>query len=128
MTTTNSPLPRPQGEAGPLPDPGLRPAPGTLPSATRPVRPELVNVLKGLQRGQRIRLTQSVRVGSSARWTTTVEGAFRGVNFLATGLATDRVPEDDIVVVSVHFTKDNGELSSITLDEHTQVEALQARP
>ncbi len=34
---------------------------------------------------------------------------FRNVNFLATGLATDRVPEDDIVVVTVHFTKDNGE-------------------
>ena len=31
--------------------------------------------------------------------------------------------EDDIVVPVVHFTKDNGELSSITLDENTVVEA-----
>jgi hypothetical protein len=46
------------------------------------------------------------------------------VKYLVTGLATDRVPEDDIVVVSVHFTKDNGELSSVTLDEQSQVEVL----
>jgi hypothetical protein len=43
---------------------------------------------------------------------------------LATGLSTDRVPEDDIIVPTVHFTKDNGELSSITLDEHTRIEVL----
>ena len=95
-----------------------------LRSSTQPVRPELANLLKSLKPGQRIRITQTVRVGSSARWPAVVEGVFRSVNYLATGLATDRVPEDDIVVVSVHFTKDNGELSSITLDEHSQVQAL----
>ena len=65
-----------------------------------------------------------MRVGSSGTWTTTVEGAFRNVNYLATGLATDRVPEDDIVVVTVHFTKDNGELSSVTLDENSKIELV----
>ncbi len=34
-----------------------------------------------------------------------------------------RVPEDDIVVPLVHFTKDNGELSSIALDNNTKLEA-----
>ncbi|HMC90565.1 MAG TPA: hypothetical protein VKI17_13505, partial [Gemmataceae bacterium] len=58
------------------------------------------------------------------QWTAIATGAFRGVNYLATGLATDRVPEDDIVVVCVHFTKDNGELSSVTLDEHSKVEPI----
>ena len=48
-----------------------------------------------------------------------------GVGSLATGLATQRVPEDDIVVVTVHFTKDNGELSSITLDENSKIEVIQ---
>ena len=46
------------------------------------------------------------------------------MNYLATGLATDRVPEDDIVVATVHFTKDNGELSSITLDSNSQIEVI----
>ncbi len=94
----------------------------SLPSATRAVRPELATLLKGLKPGQRIRITHVVRVGSTAQWTTSVSGVFRGLNFLATGISTDRVPEDDIVVATVHFTKDNGEHSSITLDEYTQVE------
>ena len=96
--------------------------PTAFPSSTRVVRPELVAVLNGLKPGQRIKITQRVRVGSSGTWQAVVEGVFRNTNFLATGLATDRVPEDDIVVVAVHFTKDNGELSSVTLDEHSQIE------
>jgi hypothetical protein len=95
--------------------------PTTFPSSTRAVRPELVNVLNALTPGQRIKITQHMRVGSSAKWDANVEGVFRNVNFLATGLATDRVPEDDIVVVTVHFTKDNGELSSVTLDENSDI-------
>jgi hypothetical protein len=95
-------------------------------SSTRPIDPALSELLQRLRPGQRIRITQTVRVGSSGTWTTTVEGTFRAVNYLATGLATDRVPEDDIVVVTVHFTKDNGELSSITLDEHSKIELLGA--
>jgi hypothetical protein len=98
--------------------------PGSMiPSATRPVSPELSATLRSLQPGQRIRITQTIRVGMK-EWTTTVTGAFRNMNYLATGLATDRVPEDDIVVVCVHFTKDNGELSSVTLDEHSKIEPV----
>ena len=92
-----------------------------LPSATRPVPPALAELLRGLKPGQRVRITQHVRVGSTDKWAHTVEGTFRGLNYLATGIATDRVPEDEIVVVTVHFTKDNGELSSVTLDEHSEV-------
>ena len=98
--------------------------PASLPSSTRPVRPQLAALLRGLKPGQKIKITQAVRVGSTDKWTHTVEGTFRGVNFLATGIATDRVPEDDIVVVTVHFTKANGELSSVALDEHSQIEAV----
>src|SRR5262245_39507614 len=98
--------------------------PETLPSSTRPVRAEVASVLRGLKPGDRIKVTQRVRMNSRWGWSTTVEGTFRGVNYLATGLATDRVPEDDIVVVTVHFQKDNGELSSVTLDDHSQVSVV----
>jgi len=94
-----------------------------LPSATWAVPPEMTALLKGLKPGQRIQVTQTVRVGGKS-WPAVVAGAFRGLNYLATGLATDRVPEDDIVVIVVHFTKDNGELSSITLDENSKVEVV----
>lgn len=96
----------------------------TLPSSTRPIRSALANVVKNLKPGQRIRITQTVRMNCRRSWKTTVEGKFRDVNYLATGLATQRVPEDDIVVVTVHFTKDNGELSSVALDESSEIEAL----
>ena len=95
----------------------------SLPSSTRPVSPELSQLLAGLKPGQKIRLTQIVRVGDR-EWPTTVTGTFRNVSFLATGLATERVPEDDIVVVTVHFTKENGEMSSIALDEQSKVEIV----
>jgi hypothetical protein len=95
-----------------------------LPSATRPVNTEITALLNSLKPGQRIRITQAMRVGSSASWSAPVEGAFRQVNFLATGIATDRVPEDDIVIVMVHFTKDNGELSSSTIDQNTKIEIV----
>jgi len=98
--------------------------PAALPSSTRPVRPELAAVVRGLKPGQRIRIRQRVRMNSRWGWDTTVEGTFRGVNYLATGLATDRVPEDDIVVVTVHFTKGNGELSSVTLDDHSEISVV----
>jgi len=98
-------------------------SPATIPSSTRPIDPALAAVLRSLKPGQRIRITQTVRVGFK-QWTTTVTGIFRALNYLATGLATDRVPQDDIVVVTVHFMKDNGELSSVTLDEQSKVEVV----
>ena len=90
---------------------------------TKTIDPKLQQLLAALKAGQRIRLTQTVRVGDQT-WTTAVEGVYRGVNYLATGLSTARVPEDDIVVPAVHFTKDNGELSSITLDEKSKIEVI----
>jgi hypothetical protein len=90
-------------------------------SSTGKVDPKLSAFLTTLSPGDRIRIQQRVRVGARI-WPAPVEGVFRGVDYLATGLATERVKEDDIVVPVVHFTKPNGELSSVTLDEHSKVE------
>jgi hypothetical protein len=87
------------------------------------VRPQTLDVLFHLQPGQRIRITQTVRVGIK-QWTTTVEGAFREQAHLVTGLGTQRKPEDDIIVPLVRFTKPNGELSSVTLDENSRIEVI----
>ncbi len=95
-----------------------------LPSSTWTAPPEMAALLRDLKPGQRLRLTQTVRVGRLS-WPAVVEGTFRHLNYLATGLATERVPEDEIVVIAVHFTKDNGELSSVTLDENSRIEVLQ---
>ena len=90
-------------------------------STTRTLNPVLIALLQTLKPGQRVRITQTVRVGSKS-WPAVVEGVFRSVNQLETGLATDRVKADALVVVVVHFTKDNGELSSVCLDEQSRME------
>lgn len=93
-------------------------------SSTRPVSVHLNAVLQKLKPGQRIRVTQTVRVGLKT-WTTTVTGKYRNVQYLATGITYDRGAEDEIVVPTVHFTKDNGEHSSIAIDELTRVEPIE---
>jgi len=94
--------------------------PTTIRSATRKLSVQQIELLRSLKPGQRVRVVQTIRVGAR-KWQTTAEGVFREINYLATGLTTERVPDDDIVVPVVHFAKDNGELSSITLDENSVV-------
>lgn len=97
--------------------------PTTITSTTRKLSQQQVDILRSLKPGQRIRVVQLVRVGAK-RWEAVAEGTFREINYLATGVTTERVPEDDIVVPVVHFTKDSGELSSISVDENTAVSVV----
>jgi hypothetical protein len=76
-----------------------------------------------LKPGQRVRITQTVKVGSQS-WPATIEGTVRDVQMLVTGLATQRNPDDIVTAATVHFVKDNQELSSITVDERTQIEVM----
>ncbi|MCU0703960.1 MAG: hypothetical protein MUF18_08295 [Fimbriiglobus sp.] len=91
-----------------------------LPSSHRTLDPMLVALLKELKPGDNIKLTQTVRVGAKT-WPAEATGTFRGISYLSTGVTVDRVAEDDIVVPTVHFTKPNGELASIALDENTKI-------
>ena len=75
------------------------------------------DLLVSLMPDDRIKITHTTRVGAK-KWQTVVEGMFRHINYLATGITTERVPDDDVVVPILHFTKDNGELSSISIDEY----------
>jgi hypothetical protein len=88
---------------------------------TQKLDPALVDRLKALKVGDRIRITHALRVGDK-KWTSSTTGSFRGMNYLATGITTDRVVEDDIVIPTLHFTKENGELTSVALDELTKVD------
>jgi hypothetical protein len=98
-------------------------SPPTVILPTRRLDPEFVQLLRSLQPGDRIRLIQTVRVGSR-KWQARVEGVFREITYLETGITTERVKEDSVVVPLVRFTKPNGELSSISIDEHTIVERV----
>ena len=87
---------------------------------TRRLDPAITDLLRSLKPGDAIRVVQSVRVGAK-KWETTAEGAFNGITYLETGVTTERVKEDDLVVPVVKFTKANGERSSISLDENTRI-------
>ena len=90
---------------------------------SRPIRPDLLATIEKLKPGDKIRITQTVRVGFRS-WPATVLGTFRHVDSMATGLSTDRMAADDIIVPILHFTKDNKEMSSVALDEQTAVEVV----
>ena len=98
-------------------------APEKIVLPTRRLDPALVELLRGLKPGDNIRVTQTVRCGSR-KWQATTDGTFREIAYLETGITTERVKEDDLVVPVVRFTKPNGELSSISIDENTQVAKL----
>jgi len=98
-------------------------APEKIVLPTRRLDPAQVELLRSLKPGDRVRLTQSVRVGSR-KWETTTDGVFREIAYLETGVTTERVKEDDLVVPVVRFTKPNGELSSVSIDENTKVVKL----
>jgi hypothetical protein len=96
---------------------------GKIVLPTRRLDPALGELLRSLKPGDKIRLIQTIRVGSR-KWETNTEGVFREIAYLETGITTERVKEDDLVVPLVRFTKFNGELSSISIDEHTRVVRL----
>ena len=87
---------------------------------TRRLDPQQVELLRGLKPGDAIKVVQAVRVGKR-QWEAVVTGSFREIAYLETGITTERVKEDDLVVPVVRFTKPNGELTSISVDENTKV-------
>ncbi len=98
-------------------------APEKIILPTRRLAPAQVELLRALKPGDAIKVTQTVRVGAKT-WTAEATGAFRGIAYLETGVTTERLKEDDLVVPVVRFTKPNGELTSISIDENTQVARL----
>ena len=98
-------------------------APEKIVLPTRRLDPAKVDLLRSLKPGDKIRVTQTVRVGAR-KWEAATDGEFREIAYLETGVTTERVKEDDLVVPVVRFVKPNGELSSISIDEHTTVEKL----
>lgn len=77
----------------------------------------------GLKPGDRVRVTQRVRVGKR-QWRSTVEGTVEKTSRQLTGLHTDRARDDRVYVDALRLKRDDGEITTLTLDEFTDLEVL----
>jgi hypothetical protein len=93
-------------------------------SAIRPTELSMPAVAyDSLKPGQKVKITQTVRVGLRS-WPATVTGTVRDLQTLVTGLSTERARDDVVAIPTLHFIKENGELSSIAIDENTKIEVM----
>jgi hypothetical protein len=90
---------------------------------TRRLDSAFVKFLCSLKPGDRIRIDRNMKVGRR-EWVARTHGTFRGIAYLNTGITTERVREDDLVVPVLRFAKLNGELSSVGIDENLTLERL----
>jgi hypothetical protein len=97
--------------------------PSSVVLPTRRLDSAFVEFLRSLKSGEEIRIIRSIRVGRR-EWVTRTLGTFREIAYLNTGITTERVREDDLVVPVLRFTKSNGEHSSVGIDEHLTVERI----
>lgn len=86
--------------------------------------PDARAVFNSLGEGDRIKVTQVVRVGSR-RWTTTTSGTVVSHSRLRSGLHFDRAADDPVFTDTILLERDaDGELTTVSLDEQTTLELL----
>ncbi|MEI6241239.1 MAG: hypothetical protein WCR51_12690 [Planctomycetia bacterium] len=74
-----------------------------------------------LQPGDRVEVIHGVTVGSSAKWTTTTVGKVLRTERRRHGLHFQRNPDDKVYSDVVILARDDGELTTVTVDEYTRL-------
>ena len=74
-----------------------------------------------LQPGDRVEVIHGVTVGSSAKWTTTTVGKVLRTERRRPGLHLRRNPDDKVYSDVVILARDDGELTTVTVDEYTRL-------
>ena len=74
-----------------------------------------------LQPGDRVKVTQRVKVGMKA-WSTTVTGTVERTERRRNGLHVKRSPDDKAYCDLILLRKDGGDETTVALDEFTHVE------
>ncbi|MFM8413552.1 MAG: hypothetical protein ACKOCX_02390 [Planctomycetota bacterium] len=77
-----------------------------------------------LQPGDRVEVTHGVTVGSSGAWQTTTIGRVLRRERRRHGLHFRRNPDDKVYSDVLILTRDDGELTTITMDEFTRLKKL----
>ena len=77
-----------------------------------------------LEPGDRVEVVHGVTVGSSAAWTTTTTGRVLRRERRRHGLHFRRNPDDKVYSDVLILARDDGELTTVTMDEFTRLKKL----
>ncbi len=77
-----------------------------------------------LKPGDRIEVDHGVKIGSSAAWTTKTTGAVVRTERRRHGLHFRRNPDDKVYSDVIILARDDGELTTVTMDEFTQLRRI----
>jgi len=77
-----------------------------------------------LKPGDRIEVTHEVKVGSSKTWTTTTQGTVVHTERRRQGLHFRRNPDDKVFADMIILKREDGEQTTITMDEFTELRRL----
>ena len=77
-----------------------------------------------LQPGDRVEVVHGVTVGSSGSWKTTTTGRVLRAERRRHGLHFRRNPDDKVYSDVLILARDDGELTTVTIDEYTRLKRL----
>jgi hypothetical protein len=77
-----------------------------------------------LKPGDRIEVEHEVKVGSTKTWTTKTTGTVVHTERRRQGLHFRRNPDDKVFADTIVLKRDDGELTSVTMDEFTELKRL----
>jgi len=91
---------------------------------TTPSTTDARAIFASLKEGDRVQVTQQVRVGSRT-WSTATSGTVKKTERIVTGLHVDRAKDDRVFADTILLERDgNRELTTVSLDENTRLEVL----
>ena len=85
---------------------------------------EAREIYEALRPGDRVEVVHEVKVGSSKTWETTTIGTVVNTERRRQGLHYRRNPDDKVFADMIVLKRDNGELTTITMDEFTELRRL----
>jgi hypothetical protein len=89
-----------------------------------PTNTQSRQLFDNLTSGDRIEVEHAVKVGSSKSWTTRTVGTVVNTERRRQGLHFRRNPDDKVFADTIILKRDDGELTSITMDEFTELKRL----
>ncbi len=81
-------------------------------------------LFRELRPGDRIQVIHEVKVGSSKTWTSETTGTVVHTERRRQGLHVQRNPDDKVFADMIVLARDDGEQTTVTMDEFTQLRRL----